>query len=110
MPEKNIASHVASLVAFVSAILAAIHPGFTLNPNVSVWATGLLLGAAGVIQGVNAFFHTSNSAKLAVVKALAEKAAKDLGVVATKPVPTQAESVTAPIPAPGPATDPTTPA
>lgn len=108
MPEKNIASHIASIVAFASAILAAIHPGFTMNPNVSVWATTALLAAAGVIQVVNTFFHSSNSAKLAVVRALAEKAANDLGVVATTQVPTQAQSL-AGTSVPSPFADPPAP-
>jgi uncharacterized membrane protein HdeD (DUF308 family) len=76
MNDKNIASHVSAAVAVALAILAALHPGFKLPDNMD--ASGISLAIAGVIETVNTFFHRSNASKLAIIKALAEKAVDDL--------------------------------
>lgn len=76
MNDKNIASHVAAAVAVALAVLAAIHPGFKLPDNMT--ASGISIAAAAVIEAINTFFHRSNASKLAVIKALAEKAVDDL--------------------------------
>lgn len=79
--DANIASHVAAAVAVVLAVLAAVHPGFKLPDNMD--AATVSVAIAGIIESINTFFHRSNAAKLAVVKALAAKAVDDLG---TKPL------------------------
>lgn len=87
MNQKNIASHVASIVALVTAILAALHPGVTLPPNTAPVAVGLLVTFAGVIQSINTFFHTSNAGKKAIVQELAKKVIADFqsGTTVVKP-------------------------
>jgi hypothetical protein len=70
--DANIASHVAALVATVLAIIAALHPGFKLPNNMD--AATVSLAIAGIIEFINTYFHRSNSAKLVVVKALANQA------------------------------------
>lgn len=71
-PDANIASHVSAAVALGVAVVSALHPGFTLPDGTTV--ASISLAVAGVIESINTFFHKSNAAKLAVVKALAEKA------------------------------------
>jgi hypothetical protein len=75
--DANIASHVAAAVAVVLAILAAVHPGFKLPDNMD--AATVSVAIAGIIEGINTFFHRSNAAKLVVIKALAAKAVADAG-------------------------------
>lgn len=70
--DKNIASHVAAGVALALSIIAAIHPGFKLPDSVTEASVTAII--AGAIELVNTYFHRSNSAKLVVVKALANQA------------------------------------
>lgn len=74
--DANIASHVSAGVAAALAILAAVHPGFKLPDNMDAATVSIAL--AGIIEAINTFFHRSNAAKLAVIKALAAKAVQDV--------------------------------
>lgn len=82
MDTKTVAPHVASVVAIIAAVLAAVHPGFTLPPNTSEYATTILVTVAGIIQVITAFFHTNNHAKAVVLKQLTTKVLSE----STKPL------------------------
>lgn len=77
MNQKTIAPHVASALAVLTAVLSALHPGFTLNPAISQWATVTLLIGAAIVQAITTFFHVNNAGKLAVIKTLASKVVVD---------------------------------
>lgn len=73
--DANIASHVAAGLAVVLALVTALHPGFKLPDNMTIASISTVI--AGAIETLNTYFHRSNAAKLAVIKALAAKAVAD---------------------------------
>lgn len=50
---NNTSAHVTTIVSWLTAILAAVHPGFTLPPTVQTVA----VAAFGLIGGIAQLFH-----------------------------------------------------
>lgn len=46
----NLSAHITAVVAFLSSILAAIHPGFTINPIVQEAVVPLGVAIAGLLE------------------------------------------------------------
>jgi hypothetical protein len=112
--EKVVLPHVAAGVALLGAVLAALHPGFTLPPDTATTATAVLTAVFGGIEGICAFFHKGHAQQLAIVKMLAAKAISDAAATGTKEetaTTTGSTTVTETVtPSPAAAAEPTPPA
>lgn len=47
---SNLSAHIAAFISFLGAVLAAIHPGFTINPAVQQSAVPVGIAIAGLLE------------------------------------------------------------